>query len=29
MMATQAYWTGKRIYFDAKTEQILDHSPVA
>jgi hypothetical protein len=29
MMATQAYWTGKRIYFDPKTEQILDHPPVA
>jgi hypothetical protein len=29
MMATQAYWTGKKIYFDAKTEQILDHPIVA
>jgi predicted dehydrogenase len=29
MMATQAYWTGKKIYFDAKTEQIIDHPPVA
>jgi hypothetical protein len=29
MMATQAYWTGKKIYFDAKTEQIIDHAPVA
>jgi len=28
-MATQAYWTGKKIYFDPKTEQILDHPPVA
>ena len=26
MMATRAYWTGKKIYFDPKTEQILDHS---
>jgi hypothetical protein len=29
MMATQAYWTGKRIYFDPKKEQILDHPPAA
>jgi hypothetical protein len=28
-MATQAYWTGKRIYFDPKKEQILDHPPAA
>ena len=27
MMATQAYWSGKKIYFDPKTEQILDHPP--
>jgi predicted dehydrogenase len=25
IMAARAYWTGKRIYFDSKTEQILDH----
>ena len=29
MMATQAYWTGKKIYFDARTEQMLDHPPAA
>jgi len=29
MMATRAYWTGKKIYFDPKTEQILDHPPAA
>jgi predicted dehydrogenase len=29
IMAARAYWTGKRIYFDSKTEQILDHPPVA
>jgi predicted dehydrogenase len=29
MMATQAYWSGKKIYFDSKTEQILDHPPAA
>jgi predicted dehydrogenase len=25
MMAAQAYWSGKKIYFDPTTEQILDH----
>ena len=29
MMATQAYWSGKKIYWDAKTETILDHAPRA
>jgi predicted dehydrogenase len=29
MMATQAYWSGKKMYWDAKTETILDHSPAA
>jgi len=29
MMATRAYWTGKKIYFDPKTEQISDHPPAA
>jgi predicted dehydrogenase len=29
MMATKAYWSGKRIYFNPKTEQILDHPPTA
>lgn len=27
MMAAQAYWSGKKVYFDPKTEQILDHPP--
>ena len=27
MMATQAYWSGKKVYWDAKSEMILDHSP--
>jgi hypothetical protein len=29
MMATQAYWSSKKIYWDAKTETILDHPPTA
>jgi predicted dehydrogenase len=29
MMATEAYWSGKRIYFDPKTETLLDHPPAA
>ena len=29
MMATKAYWTGKKQYWDAKTEEILDHPPTA
>jgi hypothetical protein len=29
IMATQAYWSGKRIYFDPKTERILDAPPAA
>ena len=29
MMATEAYWSGKKIYWDAKTETILDHAPRA
>jgi hypothetical protein len=29
MMAARAYWSGKRVYFDPKTEQILDHAPQA
>ncbi len=28
IMAAHSYWSGKKLYFDAKTEQILDH-PVA
>jgi len=27
MMATRAYWTGKRIYWDAKAEAIVDEPP--
>jgi predicted dehydrogenase len=27
MMATEAYWSGKRIYFDPKTERIQDIPP--
>jgi len=27
IMAAQAYWEGKRLYWDAKTESILDHKP--
>jgi predicted dehydrogenase len=27
MMATQAYWTGKKQYWDAKAEEITDHPP--
>jgi predicted dehydrogenase len=29
MMATQAYWSGKKVYWDSKTENILDHPPAA
>jgi predicted dehydrogenase len=29
MMATQAYWSGKKIYWDPKAEAILDHAPAA
>jgi predicted dehydrogenase len=27
MMATKAYWTGKKQYWDAKAEEITDHPP--
>ena len=27
MMATRAYWSGKKLYWDPKTETILDHAP--
>jgi predicted dehydrogenase len=27
MMAAQAYWSGKKMYWDSKTETILDHPP--
>jgi len=29
MMAARAYWSGKKIYWDPKTETILDHPPGA
>ena len=29
MMAAQAYWSEKKMFFDPKTEQILDHPPQA
>jgi len=29
MMAACAYWSGKKIYWDPKTETILDHTPGA
>jgi predicted dehydrogenase len=29
MMATEAYWSGKRIYFDPKAERLLDAPPAA
>ncbi|MFB3920489.1 MAG: Gfo/Idh/MocA family protein [Terriglobia bacterium] len=29
IMATQSYWEGKRLYWDPKTETILNHPPTA
>jgi hypothetical protein len=29
MMAAGSYWSGKKVYWDSKTESILDHVPVA
>jgi predicted dehydrogenase len=29
IMAAQSYWQGKRLYYDAKSEQILDRPPKA
>jgi predicted dehydrogenase len=29
MMAAQAYWSGRKMYWDTKTETILDHPPTA
>ena len=29
MMAAQSYWSGKKLYWDAKAERVLDHPPVA
>jgi hypothetical protein len=28
-MAAQSYWQGKRLYYDAKSEQIVDSSPAS
>ena len=28
IMAAQSYWSGKRLYWDATKEAILDHAPV-
>jgi predicted dehydrogenase len=29
IMAAQAYWAGRKLYWDTKTETILDHAPSA
>lgn len=29
IMATKAYWSGKKQYWDAKAEEIIDHPPAA
>lgn len=29
MMATRSYWSGRRVYWDAKAEAILDQAPAA
>ena len=29
MMAAQSYWQGRKLYWDAKNEQILDHPPTS
>jgi len=29
IMAAQAYWQGKKLYWDSQTETILDHPPAA
>lgn len=29
IMAAQSYWQGKRLYYDARKEEILDHAPNA
>jgi hypothetical protein len=28
-MAAQSYWAGKKLYWDAGREEILDHAPAA
>jgi hypothetical protein len=27
MMATQSYWTGKKVFWDAKSETITENAP--
>ena len=29
MMAAQSYWSGKKVFWDASSETILDHAPKA
>jgi len=29
IMAAQSYWKGKRLYYDAKAEQIAETAPAA
>lgn len=29
IMAAEAYWSGKKLYWDSKSESILDHAPAA
>jgi len=29
MMAAQSYFTGKKVYWDASSEAIVDHAPAA
>lgn len=29
IMAAESYWQGKRLYYDARSEQIVDHAPAA
>jgi hypothetical protein len=29
MMSTEAYWSGKKQYWDAKNERIVEQAPVA
>jgi hypothetical protein len=29
IMAAQSYWSGRKLYWDARAETILDHPPAA
>jgi hypothetical protein len=29
IMAARSYWQGKKLYWDAKAEAILDYPPIA